>query len=564
MTAVQRRLGLGLLLVLCFLGVGRALWTPDEPREAEISREMALAPRVVPSLNGHDFIEKPPLYYWTVAGVYTAFGPSAAAARSVSAAASFLTLLIVFLWGRREFSDRVGFAAALGLATSTQFLISSHWIVIDPLLMLFTTAALWAGSELVRGRGRGWTVAGFYAALTLALWTKGLIGPVLIGCGVVAYAAVRRSFAPIFRVRPFLGVGVLILMTGVIAALIWLQSGPADVREWLWVNHVQRFVAPTYTGHDQPFYYYLSAVPIAVFPWWLPFISLFRPSSWRAAASPRRDIETFLGAVCLGMVLILSASATKRALYLLPMLPPLFLLLASRAEAWWTARPAGALGGKAWWSQAAFVVLLAAAPTAAALAYLRRLDAAALAFLVLVAALTAALVVYSRRGAKTRALEALAACAVAGVVGLLVVDTRLAEPMKNMTPFVASVTANVPAGEPIYVTGDIDETVDGIVPFVTGNRVVETMPSQIPELAPRYVLVQDKNGGRTAPKLPAPYELVVARRFGPGRYLALWRRAPGPAVHPGPEQPGPGQPGPEPEQPGQAQAAPTSAGAPPR
>ncbi len=524
MTAAQRRLGLALLLVLCFLGVGRALWTPDEPREAEISREMALSPRVVPTLNGHDFIEKPPLYYWTVASVYTAVGASPAAARSVSAAASFLTLLLVFFWGRREFSERIGFAAALGLATSTQFLISSHWIVIDPLLMLFTTAALWAGSELVRGRGGARTVAAFYAALTLALWTKGLIGPVLIGFGLLAYAAVRRSLAPIFRVRPFLGVGVLVLMTGVIAALIWLQSGAADVREWLWVNHVQRFIAPTYTGHDQPFYYYLSAVPIAVFPWWIPFVSLFRPSRWRAVAAPRREIETFLGAVCLGMVLILSASATKRALYLLPMLPPLFLLLASRAEAWWAARPAGALRGKAWWTQAVFVVLLAAVPTVAALAYLRRLAPGALAFLAVVAALAAALVVFSRRGAQRRALEALGACAVAAAVGLLVVDTRLAEPIKNMTPFVASVTQHIPAGEPIYVTGDIDETVNGIVPFVTGNRVVETIPSRIPELAPRYVLVQDKNGGRTAPQLPAPYELVVARHFGPGRYLALWRR----------------------------------------
>src|ERR1051326_6100672 len=113
---------------MCLLGLQRSLWTPDEPREAEISREMLIAPGVVPTLNGQPYLEKPPLYYWIVAGVFALTGePSAAAARSVSGFAGFLTLLLVFLWGRREFSTSVGLAAAIGLAASCQFMISTHW-----------------------------------------------------------------------------------------------------------------------------------------------------------------------------------------------------------------------------------------------------------------------------------------------------------------------------------------------------------------------------------------------------------------------------------------------------
>ncbi|MEZ0470783.1 ArnT family glycosyltransferase [Luteimonas salinilitoris] len=520
-----------MLFVLCFLGLGRDLWTPDEPREAEISREMLLAPSVVPSLNGRDFIEKPPLYYWTVAGVFAVLKPSAAAARGVSAGASFLTLVLVFLWGQREFSTRVGLIAAFGLATSLQFAVSSHWIVIDPLLMLFTTVALWVGSELVRGRSSIPRFVTFYGALALAMWTKGLIGPLLVACGLATYAALRRSLTPLWSLRPFTGTAVMVLVAASIAVLIYVDSDAAQVREWLWVNHVQRFIDPGRTAHDQPFYYYLAALPIAVFPWWAPFVALFRPSTWRGEPSPHLDAKVVLGAICLGMLLLLGASATKRELYLLPMLPPLSVLLAAQAEAWWARRPQGELRGAAWWFQVTCVVLFATVPTILVLAHLQRtslqpVDRTAAVFLTLVAALTAAVVVLAWRGRGTKALGALGACVVAAVVGLLVVDTRLLAPVKDMTPFVARVGEQLPHGSPVYATGDIDETLDGIVPFVTGRVVVSMTASDIDKIRPRYVLVQDKKGGRTAPQPGAAYALLEDRHFGPGRYMALWRRRP--------------------------------------
>jgi 4-amino-4-deoxy-L-arabinose transferase-like glycosyltransferase len=521
---------LGLLLVVSFLGVSRELWTPDEPREAEISREMWLAPSVVPSLNDTAFIEKPPLYYWTVAGLFALTGgQSATAARSVSGAAAMLTLLLVFLWGRRDFSPAVGLVAAVGLATSVQFMISTHWIVIDPLLMLFTTVAAWAGFELVQGRGRPRTLLAFYAALTLALWTKGLIGPVLVAVGLLAYAAARRSLAPVWRVRPFLGVAVMVAMTGVIAALIYADAGFAAVREWLWVNHVQRFVHPTYTGHDQPFYYYLSALPIAVFPWWVPLASVLRPSRWKVTAagaspSPWQSARVYTGALALGMVLLLSASSTKRGLYLLPVLPPLFLLLGAEAVEWWQRRSAGPIRGAAWWLQVAFVAGLAVGPTVFALGYLRSSDPLAIATLATVVVLAGVLVAVSLRGRRPATLGAFGALAVSGVVGLLVVVVHLAAPDRDMAAFLRGVDARLAAREPVAFVGDVDETINGIVPFVTGRRLVMTALADLPAQRPQCVLVQNNSAGRTAPQLPPPYELTNARTFGPERYLALWCR----------------------------------------
>jgi len=523
-TTAQTRIALLVLLVVCFAGLGRDVWTPDEPREAEIGREMWLAPAVVPTLNDQRFIEKPPLYYWAVAGAYAlSGGPSPAAARAVSAAAAFATLLLVFYWGRAVFSPAVGLVAAAGLATSAQFMWTSHSIVMDSLLMLFTTAALFAAHTLVRGGPNRNALSMFYAAVIAALWTKGLIGPVLIASGLLAYAAARRSFAVLKPLHPFAGAAFVLLMVGTLAAAIAADAGWDAVREWLWVNHVQRFTNPAGTGHDQPLLYYVWTLPAAVFPWWLPFGALFRPRTWREP-TPWHDAKVFFGAASAGMVLLLSAPATKRGLYLMPVLPPLFLLLAVVAAEWWTKTAAPRLASAAWLAQAGLVALFAAVPPAFALGYLRVVDARAVLYVVVAWTLLGALVVYSLRGDGARAVGTLGVSAIAGVVGLLVAVAPLAAPRKDLSPFLTWVGAEVPASGPIYVSGEIDETLAGIVPFVTGRHAVPVAASEIETLKPRFVLVQGKNGAKTAAALAAPYALLRSHGIGDDRYLALWSR----------------------------------------
>ena len=121
-------------------------------------------------------------------------------------------------------------------------------------------------------------------------------------------------------------------------------------------------------------------------------------------------------------------------------------------------------------------------------------------------------------------VSALGAYALAGVVGLIVVTVPLAAPEKDMAPFVEWIDEQIPANQPIYALGTIDETLDGIVPFVTGRSLIAIMPAEIAERRPQYILVQDKEGGRTAPQIGPPYELLRDSSFGPGRYFAIWRR----------------------------------------
>ena len=225
------------------------------------------------------------------------------------------------------------------------------------------------------------------------------------------------------------------------------------------------------------------------------------------------------------MTLLLTAAATKRGLYLLPLLPPLLMLLAALATEAWRSRTTPMIVGWRWNGTLVFVALAALGPVGTALVYLRTLEPLAMIYAALVVAALATAAWAARRGVESRAVAALGSAAVAAVLGLLVVVAGLAAPYKDLTPFVAWVGSTVPENDPLYVLGDVDETLEGIVPFATGRRARAIDSSVLAATAPDYVLVQGKDGGAAAATLPAPYERIGERSFGTDRYLALWMRA---------------------------------------
>ena len=142
------------LLLYPFLGF--RLLEPDESRYAQIPREMLQAGDwVLPTLQGEPYLDKPPLFYWLVLLSYRAFGVHDWAARLVPALAVHLTLLAAYLFGRRSAGDRPAFLGTMALALSPGFLGMGRLLVLDGLLMLLVTVAVFAAWEAIRGERLG-------------------------------------------------------------------------------------------------------------------------------------------------------------------------------------------------------------------------------------------------------------------------------------------------------------------------------------------------------------------------------------------------------------------------
>ena len=131
--------------IILFINIGGwDLWNPDEPRYAQVAREMMqTGSYLVPHINSEIYPDKPPLFFWLIALASRSFGDvTSASARIPSAIACLGVILLTYLLGRTLYNQTVGFLAGLILLTTAQFTWLALRANIDMTLTLWTTLAL--------------------------------------------------------------------------------------------------------------------------------------------------------------------------------------------------------------------------------------------------------------------------------------------------------------------------------------------------------------------------------------------------------------------------------------
>jgi len=317
---------LALAILLQVAGIySHSLWNPDEPRVAEIAREMAVSgDYVIPHFIGSPFLEKPPLYFTTAGILYRIFGTEH---EGVGRFASFIfsagTLLVVFFATRRLYSQPTAALATLVLASSFKFFESSHKMVVDNALVFFITAALFACILTYRQKLRyGYLI--FWGCLAMAFMSKGMIGLAIPGIVVGVFILWNRSFSLLKDMRLLPGILIVAGVMFVWGAMLYTQGGYDFVDRFYFYNQIGRFFnAGGYVGgHIHHFFYYIPTVLADAAPWSLLLIPAF--VNIRNADETSRFMFSWL----LGGLLLLSISATKRGLYFLPMYPAMAVIVA--------------------------------------------------------------------------------------------------------------------------------------------------------------------------------------------------------------------------------------------
>jgi len=144
----------------------------------------------VPTLNGEVYLEKPPLFAAAVALSFKLFGVSETAARVPSAVSALLSILGLAVLGHRLKDRRLGLFMSLFLAADIYYLSWGHEVRLDLALAGFVIWSLVAflyayspGQEKVRTG----PLIGFYALVTAAFLTKGVVGSLVPLTTVAAF-----------------------------------------------------------------------------------------------------------------------------------------------------------------------------------------------------------------------------------------------------------------------------------------------------------------------------------------------------------------------------------------
>jgi len=122
-----------------------------------------------------------PVGYALIGWVVGLLGESEFAARVAPALAGAATVPVVYVIGRRLFSERAGVFAGAFLAVSTYHLFFSQFARYYTLLVLFGLVAMWAIHCGIEGNGKGWLLAGL-VMVGVSFWTHwsaGLLVPAL-------------------------------------------------------------------------------------------------------------------------------------------------------------------------------------------------------------------------------------------------------------------------------------------------------------------------------------------------------------------------------------------------
>ena len=370
-----------LIGVFYLWGLGsQPLVGPDEPRYAEVAREMlARNDFITPTLGGLPWFEKPPLLYWMMAASYRVLGVNEYAARLGPAICGLLSAAFIYWLGRNvdrnagilarsetvaaashdaairnEGNSSLGVWSALVWLSSLGAIGLSRGATFDIVLTMTVTGALacflviettrrsngaacglLSSLSMLSYRARELIVlVGFYLFAGLSLLAKGLVGFVIIFGVIAVYYAIRRE-RPNGRFLQSLlwGLPLALIVAGVWYGPIIARHGWRFIDQFIIQHHFARFVTGKY-HHPGPIYFYLPVLIVLSLPWAFVLVaSMFSSRRWRWRGASALDRARVFCLVWLVVpVLFFSFSSSKLVAYVLPVLPAISFLVGERID----------------------------------------------------------------------------------------------------------------------------------------------------------------------------------------------------------------------------------------
>jgi len=280
-------------------------------------------------VNGIRYLEKAPLLYWLVAISYQCFGLNVFAVRFPVMVAVVLLAGMAYVFGRWAYSQKAGLYAAVILVSCVGMYLFTRIMIPEAMLTLWFTVAHFCFLRAFFGTGKEKRFYyGFYAAMALAVLSKGLIGIVLLVSPVFFFLLLTGNFSAWKELRLLSG-SVLFLA---IAAPWHLLAGFQN-ENFFWFyfinEHVLRFLSQRSQKdyNKMPLLQYWLLHLVWLFPWSLGFPLLLKQRpGFGSTADRQAQVNLYLW-LWAGTILLFFNFSSNQEYYTFPAYPAIALLL---------------------------------------------------------------------------------------------------------------------------------------------------------------------------------------------------------------------------------------------
>ena len=303
---------------------------------------------ITPKVNGILRFDKPPLYYWLMAIIYSVPGNQSwdnlgsLSARLPSAAASLLLFLMIgdtVIKNNLKSKNKnyLALVSSFGFALSPLVIIWSRTAVSDSLfcgtigisLLLF-----WRNfeSDISKNFILPWIT------LSLAILTKGPLAIVIVVLTLTIFLSTRNDWKRLLtRIKPLQGILITTLISTPWYLIVFLKEGKVFLDSFFGYHNLQRFTSVV-NNHSEPRWFFIYVMIVGSLPFtFFLFHGIFETIKEfiiekRKGSKNVNGIYLFSLCWLFSILIFFTISATKLPSYWLPATPAAAILIAKSAN----------------------------------------------------------------------------------------------------------------------------------------------------------------------------------------------------------------------------------------
>ncbi len=253
----------------------------DAAQYASLSREMAeTGDYLQVHHRGKDYLDKPPLLFWVSSVWIKLFGPYNWTYKLSSFLFSVLAIISTYKLGHLLYNKRIGFVAAIMLATSQAYFLFNHDVRTDTILTAAVIFSVWQIMAFIFYQERMHLIGGF-VGIALGMLAKGPIALMVPVLAFGSYFIGRKRYKDFFKWEWLLGLVIVLIVLSPMVYGLYTQFDQHPEKELIFMSDAGN---RTETGVSGVKFYF----------WTQSFGRLTGENVWDDGSPPTFFIDTFL------------------------------------------------------------------------------------------------------------------------------------------------------------------------------------------------------------------------------------------------------------------------------